>query len=99
MLDRDEILGLVPHVGCGISLVGLATWLLGLVDRDGIIEPCVQVGREIVRLIFDAHQGGREPRNLPLLGEHQRDRLAIELDLVVIERAKWRASSGATSSW
>src|SRR5258707_8541534 len=50
------------------------------------VEPRVQVGGVGLRFIFDTHQRSRKLRNLPLLGQHQRDRLMVELDLLVIER-------------
>jgi hypothetical protein len=37
-------------------------------------------------LVFDADQRRREARDLQLLGDDQCDRLAAELDLVVVKR-------------
>ena len=51
----------------------------------------MEIGNEGFLLVFDAHQGGREARDFPLLGEHQRDRLPAEHDLVVVERTERRA--------
>src|SRR5258707_8585756 len=45
-------------------------------------------------VIIHAHQRGREPGDLGLFGDHQRDRLAAEPDPVVIERPEWRTLRG-----
>ena len=56
--------------------------------------PRMQIGDVRFWLVFDPHQRGREARGLPILGEDQRDRLAVEHDLVVVERAERRACLG-----
>ena len=83
MLDRDEIFGLVAHLGRRKGLRGVAARLLpGFSDRHkALVALRIQVGDVRLLLVFDAHQRGREARGLPILGEHQRDRLAVEHDL------------------
>ena len=73
------------------GLRGVAARLLRLVDHEGLAEPRVQVGGVLFRLVFDPHQGGGEPRGLPIVRDHQRDRLTVELDRVVVERTERRA--------
>ncbi len=92
MLDRDEIFGLVAHSGRRIGFRRVAARLIGFVDDEGLIEPRVQVGDVGFRLVFDPDERRREARNLPLFGHHQRDRLSVELDLVIVERAERRAA-------
>ena len=98
MLDGDEILGLVTHGGGGIGLRRITARLVGLLDHVGLVESRVQIGGVDIRLVFDTHEGRRETRRFPILGDHQRDRLAVELD-----RCRRRADGngeppGATSS-
>ena len=88
MLGRDEILGLVTHGGSGIGFRRVTTRLLGLFDHVGLVETRMQIGFVAFRLVFDAHQRGREARGLPVVGDHQGDRLAVELDGSVVERTK-----------
>ena len=88
MLGGDEILGLVTHGGGGIGLCRITTRLVGLLDHVGLVESRVQIGGVDIRFVFDTHEGRRKMRRFPILGDHQRDRLAVELDVVVIERAK-----------
>ena len=90
MLDRDEVLGFVPYGRRGKGLCRIATRFVGLFNHEGLIEPRVQIGGMCLRLVLDMHQRGRKTRDLPFLGDHQRDRLAVELDLVVEERTKRR---------
>ena len=94
VLGRDEIFGLVAHVGRRKGLRGVAARLLGLLDDEGLVALRMQIGDVRLLLVFDAHQRGGEARGLPLLGQHQRDRLAAEHDPVVVERAERRALLG-----
>jgi hypothetical protein len=48
----------------------------------------------LLRLVFDTHQRGGKARDLELLRDHQRDRLAAEANLVVIQRTERRAGRG-----
>ena len=41
-------------------------------------------------VVFDADQRRREARDLRRFGDHQRDRLAVEHDLVVVQRPERR---------
>src|SRR4029077_2755750 len=89
--NRNEVLGLVAHDRCGNSLPRIAARFVGLFNHVGLIAPRVQIGVVALRLILDTHERGRKTCDLPLLGDHQRDRLAVELDLVIVERTKRRA--------
>src|SRR5690348_4600845 len=92
MFDRDEVLAFVPNGRGGVGLRGIAARLIGLVDNEGLINLRVQIGSVFLCLVVNVHQGGREPSYLRFLGEHQRDRLVVELDLVVVKRAKGRTA-------
>ena len=91
VLDRNEVFGLVAHGRRSKGLRRIATRFVGLFNHEGLIAPGVQIGVVALRLILDMHERGRKTRDLPLLGDHQRDRLAVELDLVIVERTKRRA--------
>ena len=75
----------------GNSLRRIAARFVGLFNHEGLIAPGVQIGVVALRLILDMHERGRKTRDLPLLGDHQRDRLSVEEDFVVVERTKRRA--------
>jgi hypothetical protein len=83
MLDWDVVLGFMPYGRRGVGLCGIATRLVGLFNHVGLIDPRVEIGGMCLGVVVDLDQGGRKPGDLPFLGEHQRDRLAVELDLVV----------------
>jgi len=89
VLDRDVIFGLVAHGGGRIGPVGLAA--PRLFDHETLVAPGEQVGAVRLVFVFDAHQRSREAGGLPLLGQHQGDRLIAEQDLVVVERTERRA--------
>ena len=97
MLHWDVILGFVAHLGCGECLPRFAARLRRAERRrlrlqgDGGIALLMEVGDVRLLLVFDAHQGGGKARDLPLLGDDQRDRLVVEADLVIVERAKRRS--------
>ena len=88
MLDRNEIFRLVPYRCSRKSFVGLAARLLRLLDGHRLAAFGKEVGRERLGLIVHAHQRGGKARDLPFLRQDQGDRLPVEQDLVVIERAQ-----------
>ena len=99
VLDRDIILGVVPHRGRGESLGSVAARLrrrehgaLGTrgLHRDGGVALAEHVGDVRFALILHADQRRRKARDLRRLGHHQRDRLAVELDFVIVQRAERR---------
>ena len=92
MLDRDEIFAFVPDLGGGKRLVGVAARFWRRVDCLGFVQPLMQVGDVGFLFVFHAHQRSREPRDLEILGQHQRDRLAAEHDLVVVQRPERRTA-------
>ena len=99
VLGRDEIFGLVPDGGRHKGLRGVAVRLVGLRDGKGLIALLVKVGDEGLLFIFDAHERGGVARDLPFLGQYQRDRLPIEFDLSSYSGRNGEPFSGATSSF
>ncbi len=91
MLGRDEIFGLVTHGGCRIGFLGVAARLFEFLDDKRLIALLIQVGDECLLFMLYAYERGSVARDLPFLRQHQRDRLAAEPDLVVVERTEWRA--------
>ena len=90
MLGGNEIFGFMTHLGCRIGFRGIAVRFVGLLDDKRLIAPPMQIGDEGLLFVFDVHQRGSVARDLPFLGQHQRDRLAAEHDLVVVERTERR---------
>ena len=101
MLDRHVVFGLVAHRGRGQRLVGLAACLrrrehgLHRIRRSPVgtaASRCAMHVRDVrFLLVFHSHQRRRKARDLRRLGDHQRDRLAVEHDLAVVERPVRRA--------
>ena len=92
MLDRRVIVGLVTDCGRGERLIGLAARLrrrqrafLGL-DRRRLVALTKDVRDEVFGRVFDLHQRRGMARDLRCFGDDQRDRLAVEHDLAVVER-------------
>src|SRR5215469_10784757 len=92
MFDRDEVLAFVPNGRGGVGLRGIAARLIWLIDNVGLINLRVQIGSVFLCLVANVNQGGRKPSDLRFLGEYQRDWLVVELDLVVVKRAKGRTA-------
>ena len=94
VLDRDEVFALVAHFGRGERCLGVAArlrrrervraGLRGGCQSGRLVPPAVQVGDVRLLVVVDPHQGGREPGDLRLFGDNQRDRLAVEQDPVVV---------------
>jgi hypothetical protein len=62
----------------------------GRIARIDTGQALAVVSSVFLCLVVNVHQGGREPSYLRFLGEHQRDRLVVELDLVVVTRKSIR---------
>jgi len=92
ILGGNEILALVPRRRFFKSPRGVAARLLRLFDRSSLFQARMQIGRKAFRFVLDIHERCRKTCGLPVLREHQRDRLSVEPDPVVIERAKRRAA-------
>jgi len=90
MLGRDEILSLVTHIGCRIGFLDIAARLFGLLYDKRPVALFMQVSGRCLLFILDPHQRSSIARDFPPLGQHQRDRLAAELDLVVVKRTERR---------
>ena len=98
MLDRNEIFGLVTHRGCSQRLVGRAARLrrrehgldriCGSLCRDGRVALAIHVRHMRFLVVFHPDQRRRKSRDLRRFGDDQRDRLAVELDLVIVKRPK-----------
>ena len=100
MLDRDIILAVVAHRGRGERLLGVAARLrrrehgvLGLVAFTGMA-----LSRWRYRSVtcasssYSTRTSDAAKRAISdVFGDHQRDRLAVEQDLVVVERPERRA--------
>ena len=97
MLDWNEILGLVAHGGRSQRLVGRAAhlrrrehglqWICRNLDPNGRLAPAAYVGDVCFPVVFHLNQGRGKSRDLPRFRYHQRDRLAVEHDLAVVERS------------
>ncbi len=92
VLDRDAVVGIVAHGRAGKPPRRIAPRLDGLVDLEGLLTPRMQVGRKALGPIFNVDEHRREARGVLILGHDQRDRLEVEMNLVVIERTIGRAA-------
>jgi hypothetical protein len=96
MLDRHVVFALVPHRGHNKRSIGIAARLgrgeQGLyrtrrsLYRSGCVALAIHISEMRRFVVLYADQRRRKARYLRRLGDDQRDRLAIELDLVIV---KW----------
>jgi hypothetical protein len=96
VLDRDIVFAGVAHLGCSQCRLGRAArrwrgeyslrWRCRGFHCDGRITLAVDVGHVRLLRVFHADQRRREARDLRLFGDDQCDRLAAELDLIVVKR-------------
>ena len=56
-----------------------------------LVALCMQIRDVRFALLFDPDQRSRKARGFPILGQHQRDRLSVEQDPVIVERAIGRS--------
>jgi hypothetical protein len=92
MLGRKDVVRLVPYRRSRKRFCGVAARLERLLHLSRLPAPGFEIGRKRLLLpIFDMHQGRGEFRGFPVLRHDQRDRLAVELDAVVIERPERRS--------
>ncbi len=96
MFGGEVILAGDPHRRVCISGLGIAAVFAALrsVPLGTLVQCIAKVGVVLGGLVFDRDQRGGMARRLECLGDDQRDRLAAEMDLVVIERAQ-RNAAGA----
>jgi len=94
MLDRDAIFDFDPGRGSIESSGGIAA-LMGMAFT--VFADCTRAAtmrfeiRDVTSLlVIDSDKRGGKPGDLGLLGHHERDRLAAEPDLVVVERPEGR---------
>src|SRR6266852_2779853 len=97
MLDRDVIFALVAYLGRSECPFGRAAPFWGgehvfarLGGGDGLTTLAIQVGDMRFFVVFHADQRRREARDLPLLGDDQRDRLSAEQNPVAMKRPERR---------
>ena len=100
VLDRDIIFGVVAHRRRGESLfaasprgfggVNMAPRDLSGLHRDGRVALAEHVRDVSLALVLHADQRRRKARDLRCLGHHQRDRLAVEHDPVIVQRPERR---------
>ena len=92
MLGRNEVVRLVLHGRSCKRSCGVAARLVRLLYLGGLAPLGSEIGRKrLLLVIFDPHQRRGEFGGFPVLRYDQRDRLAVELDAVIIERAEGRA--------
>ena len=80
----------MPHLGSGIGLGGVATRLFRLLHGKSFGALGMQIADMRLLFIIHAYQRRREKRDFPFLCQHQRNRLMVKPDLVVIERTEGR---------